>query len=76
MTAKRINIMLVDDHQLIIDGIRARLADQPHIKIISQADNGKEAIEKLSRSIGIDVLLMDVEMPVMNGFEATEKIRA
>ncbi|MBI4946032.1 MAG: response regulator transcription factor [Bacteroidetes bacterium] len=74
MTVKQIHIMLVDDHQLIIDGISARLADTPHLKIIAQADNGRDALEKLKKCKP-DVILMDVEMPVMNGFETTQQIR-
>lgn len=85
MKDKPINIMLVDDQSLIIDGIYARLVNIPHIKIVSQAENGREALEKLNeaksasrglKEIHPDIILMDVEMPVMNGFEATQKIRA
>ncbi len=70
---KQISIMIVDDHQLIRDGITTRLSSLPYINIIGQADNGKNALEKL-KTIHPDIILMDIEMPIMNGFEATQKI--
>lgn len=72
---KTIKIFLVDDHQLILEGIKSRLAETDHIKIVGEASNGKEAIEQL-RKIHPDVILMDIAMPVMNGFDTARMIRA
>ena len=70
---KTIKIILADDHQLIIDGIKSRLADIDHIKIIAEANNGKELLETLQKNVP-DIILMDIQMPVMNGFDATLEI--
>lgn len=65
-----INIFLVDDHQLVRDGIKARLENSDGIKVIGQAGNGKEAIEMVSANQP-DLVLMDISMPIMDGLEAT-----
>ena len=70
-----IRILLVDDHPLVLDGINARLEDEAGIEVVGQANNGKEALLK-AREVGPDVVLMDVSMPVMSGFEATRHFKA
>ncbi|GLQ74095.1 DNA-binding response regulator [Vibrio penaeicida] len=67
---KAINIVIVDDHQVVLDGFLARLEMEEEINVIATASNGVEAIEAVSREKP-DVVLMDVSMPVMNGIEAT-----
>ncbi|WP_104398923.1 response regulator transcription factor [Vibrio penaeicida] len=67
---KAINIVIVDDHQVVLDGFLARLEMEDEINVIATASNGVEAIEAVSREKP-DVVLMDVSMPVMNGIEAT-----
>ena len=74
MSVQQINIMLVDDHQLIINGLKSLLVEEKIINIIAEASNGKEAIELLAQNPNIDVILMDIEMPVMNGWDATKII--
>jgi two-component system response regulator NreC len=65
--------MIVDDHQIVIDGIKSSLEEYADIIIIAEALNGKEALDKLARQQA-DVVLMDVDMPVMNGYETTCEI--
>jgi len=67
--------MIVDDHQLVINGIKSSLEEYNDIVIIAEALNGKEALEKLSLQQA-DVVLIDVDMPVMNGYEAACEIMA
>ncbi|WP_432698581.1 response regulator transcription factor [Marinobacterium sp. YM272] len=74
MSDKPINVILVDDHPLVVDGIRARLEDEPGIRVVGDAANGLEAVEA-AMALKPDVVMMDVSMPVMNGFEATKKLR-
>ncbi len=68
-----INLLIVDDHDLLREGIVARLSDVSNIKIIGQGCNGKEAIA-LCKEHEPDVLLMDISMPEMNGLEAAKEI--
>ena len=71
---KKIKILIVDDHTLVRDGIRALLALAADIEVVGEAANGKEALEK-TRELMPDVVLMDLAMPIMGGLEATRRIR-
>lgn len=68
-----IRIGIVDDHQIVIDGLAALLKNQPGIAIVCSANNGKEMLDQLVET-SIDVLLTDVMMPEMNGLELAELI--
>lgn len=68
-----INIMVVDDHQLLIDGIKSSLEDCHDLRVVAEANNGKVALEKLEET-EVDVVLMDINMPVMDGLECTRLI--
>lgn len=70
-----INILLVDDHELIRDGIKALLEDETDIKVIAEASNGLEALSILPK-IKVDIVIMDIRMPGLNGIEASQKILA
>ena len=69
-----INVVIVDDHQVVLDGFIARLELEPDIRVVGTASNGLEAVEVVRR-LAPDVVLMDVSMPVMNGIDATRLIR-
>ncbi len=70
-----IRVLLVDDHKLVRTGIRLILEDTPDVRIAGEADSGEAAIA-LSRTLKADVVLMDVNMPGIGGFEATRKLLA
>lgn len=70
-----IRVLIVDDHAILRDGIRSLLEIQPEIRVVGEAANGREALEK-ARLLLPDVVLMDVAMPEMNGLEATRQIKA
>jgi len=70
----QVNVLIVDDHQIVTDGLSALLDSVPHIHIKGVAENGRLAIEMV-RNLKVDVVLMDVDMPVMNGIEATQAIK-
>lgn len=69
-----ITVLLVDDHDLVRAGVRKILDDVSGIKVIGEAATGEEAL-KLARKSRPNVVLMDVKMPGIGGFEATRKIR-
>jgi DNA-binding NarL/FixJ family response regulator len=70
---KEINVLLVDDHQIIIDGLQSLIENAEGIRVISQANNGREALGIL-KILDVDVVLMDIDMPVMNGLDAAKII--
>jgi len=69
-----IRILLVDDQPLFRRALATLIGEQPRLTIVGEADNGLQALE-MARSLNPDMVLMDVEMPVMNGVEATHRIR-
>lgn len=68
-----IDILIVDDHPVFRDGIRALLEATPDIKIVGEATTGEEAVQ-LAAQCQPNMILMDVQMPGLNGIEATRKI--
>jgi DNA-binding NarL/FixJ family response regulator len=72
---KRVRVLIADDHRLFAEALEAILTADDRIEVVGQASDGGEAVE-LARSLGPDVVLMDVSMPVLDGFEATREIRS
>ena len=70
---RMIKVLVVDDHTMVRNGISAVLALQNDIEVVGESDNGKDAVDKVSR-LKPDVTLMDIAMPVMSGLEATKII--
>ena len=67
-------VLLVDDHVVVRQGLKALFADEPDIEVVGEASNGREALERLS-DLEPDVVLMDISMPGLNGIEATRQIQ-
>ena len=69
-----ISILIVEDQRIVREGLRAVLEDEPEIAIVGEAANGQEAIDMFAR-LRPDVVLMDLQMPLVDGPEATRRIR-
>jgi DNA-binding NarL/FixJ family response regulator len=72
-TTAKTRILICDDHTLFVEGIKAMLRNESSLEIIGEARDGRQAVE-LVKELKPDVLLMDVSMPDMNGFDATRRI--
>jgi DNA-binding NarL/FixJ family response regulator len=75
MTHALVNIMLVDDHPLVRDGLRARLEAVPHFRVVAEADSGEEALA-LVEAFEVDLILMDITMRAGSGIDATARLSA
>ena len=71
--AKKITILLAEDHAIVRQGLCALLNADGHFLMVGEARNGREAVE-LAHALKPDVILMDIAMPVLNGLEATRQI--
>jgi DNA-binding NarL/FixJ family response regulator len=70
-----VRILIADDHRLFAESLMAVLSEDERIDVIGIAGNGQEAVD-LARKLQPDMILMDLKMPVLDGFEATRQIRA
>jgi len=71
---KRLRILLADDHKIIRDGLKLLVNDQPDMHVVGEAGNGSEVLEK-AREFKPNVVVMDLSMPVMNGLQATARLK-
>lgn len=69
-----IRVVIADDHTILRQGLKSLLESEEDLSIVGEASNGMEAV-KLSEEVKPDIVVMDISMPVMNGFEATAAIR-
>lgn len=74
MPTSPIRVLIADDHQLFAEALQAILSTERRIEVAGRARDGRQALE-LAASLRPDVILMDISMPVMDGVEATKRIR-
>ena len=68
-----VKILIADDHEIVRQGIRRVLEVKPEWEICGEAANGQEAV-RMAQELSPDIIIMDVTMPVMSGFEAADEI--
>ncbi len=69
-----ISVLLVDDHPVVRQGLRSMLETDPHLRIVGEAENGEDALNKVVELMP-QVVLIDLHMPVMDGLTATRRIK-
>ncbi|HEU4325293.1 MAG TPA: response regulator transcription factor [Roseiflexaceae bacterium] len=72
---RAIRVVVADDHNVVRAGIRELLTDEPDIEVVGEARNGRDAVD-IALARRPDVVVMDINMPVLSGVEATRQIRA
>ena len=70
-----VKILLADDHRIMRDGLRSLIEKQPGLEVVAEGETGRAAI-KLTRKVKPDVIVMDINMPDLNGIDATRQIVA
>src|SRR5688572_25553608 len=70
---KRIRVLLVDDHNMVRQGLRVLLEAEDDIGVIGEAETGRQAVQ-MARELQPNVIVMDIAMPNLNGLEATRQI--
>src|ERR1700690_3256787 len=70
----RITVLLAEDHQIVREGFRSLLQHEGDIEVVGEAETGREAV-RLTRKLCPAVVVMDIAMPLLNGLEATRRIR-
>ncbi len=70
-----IKIIIADDHQLFIDGIKSILSKEIDLTIIGEANNGLEILKLLEKGLQPDIILTDIRMPIIDGVSVTKKIK-
>src|SRR3954452_22276763 len=74
MVTTRITVLLVEDHQIVREGFRLLLKNEPDIEVVGEAAPGRQAVQ-LPRKLRPVVIVMGIAMPLLNGLEATRQIR-
>ena len=69
-----IRIAVADDHQLVLDGLKALINGQDGFEFVAEANDGKRLVQ-IIESVQVDVALVDIDMPIMNGLQAIEAIK-
>jgi DNA-binding NarL/FixJ family response regulator len=74
ITDARIRVVIADDHPIVRSMVRSALQQHPHFEVVGEAENGAEAIEEVKR-VRPDVVVLNVTMPLVNGFQAAQEIK-
>lgn len=69
-----ISVLLADDHEIVMDGLRSILLEEEGIEVVACVQNGQEAVDYILKN-QVDIAVLDISMPIMNGIEATRLIK-
>jgi DNA-binding NarL/FixJ family response regulator len=72
---QKVRVLLADDHKMVRDGLRLLIDGHPDMHVVGEAADGKEALKK-SHALKPDVVVMDLSMPLLNGLQATQRLKA
>jgi DNA-binding NarL/FixJ family response regulator len=72
---EKLRILIADDHAVIRRMVRSALQGQPHFEVVAEVEDGSKAVEE-AKKLKPDVVVLNITMPIMNGFEAARKIKA
>ena len=75
LPANCIPVLLVDDHHIVIEGIKTLLKSDPDLRVVAHACSGAEALRRLREHPEVQVAVVDLNMPLMNGVELTRRVR-
>jgi len=70
-----IRVLLVDDHRMLREGLRALVSSSPDMEVVGEASDGRMAVE-MAHTLAPDVIVMDIGMPELNGVDATRRVKA
>lgn len=71
---KKAKVLIVDDHQVVIGGIRCVVNELPEFEVVGEACNGRDGV-RLAKALGADIVIMDISMPDLNGIDATLQLK-
>lgn len=71
---KKLKVLICDDHQIIVDGLKSLVNSIEDFEVVATANNGEEVL-KVLKVLSVDIILMDIDMPIMNGLNATTLIK-
>jgi len=72
---KKLNISIAEDNSFLLQSIKEKLSLFPYVKIQQTAYNGQELLQKLEKNSRVDIILMDIQMPMMDGIETTAIVK-